>query len=169
MSSEGHRLWLLYPTTPTFGYGFYRMANGARSAAAMDVISTFNSSRDAAYTGWPIRYPANKQTGAPANTEPITLMWRYFGPSPEGVSTSLRIKNGAPLAHTFITNLPAGHKGVSIKPTQALPNNTVIVVTITGTYNNAAFSYTWEFGTGSAVVQAAEGAAFDTGEGPTAP
>jgi uncharacterized protein YkwD len=27
MGSPGHRLWLLYPTTPTFGYGFYTAAN----------------------------------------------------------------------------------------------------------------------------------------------
>lgn len=171
MGSVGHRLWLIYPTTPTFGYGFYRMANGSRSGAALDVLSKKASdSVDKAYPGWPVRYPNSGQNSITTKDMPITLMWRYFGPAPTDVATSLRIKNGAAIAHTFSTNLTVGHKGVSITPNAALPNNTVFVVTVTGKYNNINFSYSWEFATGTAVAQVAEEqAAFSLGEGPFAP
>jgi uncharacterized protein YkwD len=148
MSSVGHRLWLLYPTTPTFGFGFYTAAN--REAAALDVLSRSNFGADTSYRGWPIRYPADGQSGIPADPYPITLMWRYFGSAPQLGGTSLRTEAGASIPHSASTSLPGGHKGVQIVPSAPLPDNTVFVVEVTGTYGGAPFSYSWHFATGGA-------------------
>ncbi|MCA9967104.1 MAG: CAP domain-containing protein [Anaerolineales bacterium] len=147
MSSVGHRLWLLYPTTPTFGYGFY-MASNNRAGAALDVLSraTFN---DDQFHGWPVRYPAPGQTAVPATRYPITLNWRYFGSSPALSSTSLVAQGSTTIAHTADTNLPVGHEGVQIIPNSALPANTTLTVTIKGRYDNNDFSYSWSFATGN--------------------
>lgn len=151
LSSVGHRLWLLYPTTPTFGYGFYTAANN-RAGGALDVLSSFNSSADADYDGWPVRYPAAQQSGIPATDYAITLQWPYFGPTPSINSTSLTTLEGDPIPHTATTALPVGHKGIVVRSGAALPNHTVIVVTITGSYDGEPFSHSWQFGTGTAVV-----------------
>lgn len=155
MSSTGHRLWLLYPTTPTFGFGFYQSSNSSKGAgAAMDVLSRANFDADAAYSGWPIRYPASNQINIPPSRYPITLLWRYFGVSPTVTSTNLVTSGGTSLSHSVSTSLAAVHKGVEIIPASNLPTNTRITVTINGTYNGASFSYTWSFTTAvSADVQ----------------
>ncbi len=168
MRSVGHRLWLLYPTTPTFGFGFYSAAN--REAAALDVLSYSNFAADTAYTGWPVRYPAANQSGVPAEAYAITLMWRYTGPAPQLSSTSLRTEAGTPIPHVANTDLPAGHKGVQILPSVALPANTVIVVEVSGSYNGAPFSYTWRFTTDgaspAAIAAFAEGSALESAPQP---
>lgn len=146
MESVGHRLWLLYPTTPTFGYGFYTASNN-RAGAALDVLSTFNSSADDGYSGWPIRYPAPNQTDVPAEAYPITINWKYFGATPTVSSTSLITFGGTNLAHTADTNLPVGHKGIEIFPSQPLPANTTILVSVSGSYDGTPFTYTWQFTT----------------------
>jgi uncharacterized protein YkwD len=148
IGSVGHRFWMLYPTTPTFGYGFYTDSDTNRAGAALDVLSTFNSAADAAYPGWPVRYPAPNQGGIPATTFPITLGWRYFGPTPSITATTLRIENGAAIGHTATNALPVGHKGIQIVPNIPLPDNTVFVVTVSGTYDGAPFEYSWRFSTG---------------------
>jgi hypothetical protein len=137
--------WLLYPTTPTFGFGFYQ--NSQRSAAGLDVLSraSFN---DAAYSGWPVRYPAPDQTDVPATRYPITLLWPYFDQKPNLTDTALRVLPGTSLAHTATTALPVGHKGIAITPGQNLPANATIEVTVTGTYKGQPFSFTWQFRTG---------------------
>ncbi|MFV9505178.1 MAG: CAP domain-containing protein [Oscillochloridaceae bacterium umkhey_bin13] len=148
MASPGHRLWLLYPTTPTFGYGFYTAANN-RAGAALDVLSAANMGHDEAYTGWPIRYPAPNQTNIPAKVYPITLNWRYFGATPTVTSVNLQTASGVAIAHTITTALSAGHKGIQITPTQSLPPATTINVQVTGSYNGQAFSFSWQFTTGN--------------------
>ncbi|MEM7111029.1 MAG: CAP domain-containing protein [Chloroflexota bacterium] len=147
MSSVGHRLWLLYPTTPTFGYGFYTADNN-RAGAALDVLSrtTFD---DASYGGWPIQYPAAGQTAVPATNYTITLNWPYFGPTPTLTSTSLTTTDGTSIPHTADTSLPVGHEGVQIKPNGDLPANTTVRVTISGNYDGVDFSESWEFTTGN--------------------
>lgn len=147
MRSVGHRLWLLYPTTPTFGFGFYTTANGARSAAALDVLSYFNDG--ASYPNWPVRYPGINQTDVPPTQYQITLQWRYFGDTPVVSSTTLQVVGGSSIAHSVSTSLPVGHKGVVITPTGALPPSSLIEVTVNGSYAGQPFSYTWQFQTGN--------------------
>ncbi len=146
MGSVGHRLWMLYPTTPVFGFGFYTAANN-RAAAGLDVLSRFNSTADASYPNWPVRYPASGQTDVPAAQYPITIFWRYWGPAPTLTGASLRTADGVAVAHTATTSLDAGHKGVKVTPSVALARNTAYVVSISGAYNGAPFSYTWSFRT----------------------
>ena len=146
MSSVGHRLWLLYPTTPVFGFGFYTAANN-RAASGLDVLSRFNSAADTAYPSWPVRYPVAGQTDVPATNYAITIFWRYFGPAPTLSSTSLRTAAGAVVAHSATTSLDAGHKGVKITPNAALARNTTYVVSVAGTYNGAPYNYSWSFRT----------------------
>lgn len=148
MRSTGHRLWLLYPTTPQFGFGFYTAANN-RAGAALDVLSHFNSGADTSYAGWPVRYPAPNQTGLPTTGNPITLAWRYFGPTPAIGNISLTDGSGNTIPFTATTTLPVGHKGIEIKPTQSLPSNARIDVSVSGSYDGQPFSYTWSFTTGN--------------------
>ena len=147
MSSVGHRLWLLYPTTPTFGYGFYAASNN-RAGAALDVLSTFNSSADLAYPGWPVRYPATGQGDIPAEQYPITINWRYFGPTPTVSATSLQVVGGASIAHSVTTHSPVGHKMIAITPDGALPAQSTIAVSVSGIYDGVPFTYSWQFSTG---------------------
>ncbi len=98
MGSVGHRLWMYYPTTTTFGYGFYTTANN-RTGAALDVLSAANFGADGGYLGWPVRYPAPRQVGVPATAYPITLNWRYQGDIPIITSTSLTTASGTPIYH----------------------------------------------------------------------
>ena len=147
MRSVGHRLWLLYPTTPTFGFGFYTTANGARSAAALDVLSYFNDG--ASYPNWPVRYPGINQTDVPPTQYRITLQWRYFGDTPVVNSTALQVVGGNSIAHIFSTALPVGHKGIVITPTVNLPPNSLIQAMVDGAYAGQPFSYTWQFQTGN--------------------
>lgn len=147
MGSTGHRLWLLYPTTPVFGFGFYTASNN-RAGAALDVLSRFDSSADARYPDWPVRFPAPGQSGVPARRYPITLSWRYFGPSPTVTASSLTAEGGAPIAHTVTTALPVGHEGIEIRPAAPLPARTTIVVSVTGSYDGQPFEYSWSFATG---------------------
>lgn len=154
MNSIGHRLWLLYPTTPTFGFGFYQNQNVVRSAAALDVLSRARLDSDSTYTGWPVRYPAPNQawvptTGTVGQGYLITLLWPYFDQKPALSSTSLRTSAGTPLAHTATTDLPANHKGIAIIPDNPLPPNATIEVTVTGSYKGQPFSFTWQFQTGA--------------------
>jgi hypothetical protein len=148
MGSVGHRLWLLYPTTPTFGYGFYSAANN-RAGAALDVLSTFNSAADAGYPGWPVRYPASGQQDVPASIYPITLNWLYFGPPPTVSSSTLTTAGGVPVPHEVTTALPVGHKGILILPSASLPASTTFVVSVTGSYEGVVFNYSWSFSTGT--------------------
>ncbi len=147
MTSIGHRIWLLYPTTPTFGFGFYTTANGARSAAALDVLSHFVDG--ASYPYWPVRYPGIDQTDVPATQYPITLQWRYFGSTPVISGTDLRVVGGNAIPHTSTTSLPVGHKGIVVTPTSNLPANSLIEVSISGLYDGQPFTYTWQFRTGN--------------------
>jgi len=146
MGSVEHRLWLLYPTTPTFGFGFYQ--NSQRSAAGLDVLSRARFSDDAAYSGWPVRYPAPDQTDIPATRYPITLLWPYFDQKPSLTGTALRVLPETTLERTATTELSVGHKGIAIIPNQNLPANATIEVTVTGTYKGQPFSFTWQFRTG---------------------
>ena len=146
LGSLGHRLWLLYPTTPTFGFGFYAASNN-RAAAGLDVLSRANFAADTTYTHWPVRYPASNQTDIPATSYSISLNWAYFGASPTNVSTTLMTAGGANIAHTTTTALPAGHKGIGITPTSALPAQTTILVTVNGSYEGVPFTYSWQFTT----------------------
>ena len=148
MESVAHRLWLLYPTTPVFGYGFYT-ANNNSAAAGLDVLSRMNDDADLSYPNWPVRYPAPNQNGIPAINYNITLNWRYFGSSPTVTTTSLMTSNGTALAHTVTTSMPAGHKGIVISPSASLPPNTSITVSVSGGYDNVPFEYTWSFTTGN--------------------
>jgi uncharacterized protein YkwD len=147
VASVGHRMWLLYPTTPVFGYGFYT-ANNNRAGAALDVLTRVNMGKDTSYAGWPVRYPAPDQTGIPAQAYSITLGWRYFGATPTVSSVSLSV-NGSPIPHTYSTSLPVGHKGIEIKPSQPFPPNSTIAVSVAGTYDGKPFNYAWSFKTGS--------------------
>jgi hypothetical protein len=149
MGSVGHRLWLLYPTTPTFGYGFHEEPN-FRAGAALDVLSESNFGADTSYSGWPVRYPAPNQLNVPPSSYPITVNWRYFGPTPTLGATGLTTSGGSPIAHTANTNLPVNHKGVQILPSGDLPAGITFTVTVTGSYDGAPFSYTWQFSTESA-------------------
>jgi uncharacterized protein YkwD len=151
MGSVGHRLWLLYPTTPTFGYGFYTAATN-RAGAALDVLSEANFSADTSYSGWPIRYPAPGQLNVPASAYPITLNWLYFGSPPTLDAATLTTNSGTPIAHTANTLLPVGHEGIQILPSANLPDNTIFAVTVTGSYEGTPFSYTWKFSTGDAPI-----------------
>lgn len=147
MESTGHRLWLLYPTTPVFGYGFYTAGNNS-SAAGLDVLSQTNFDADLNYANWPVRYPVPDQTGIPASKYDITLNWRYFGSEPVVTAASLKTSSGKALAHTVITSLPVGHKGIVITPSAALPSKTTIIVSVSGNYDGVPFEYTWSFTTG---------------------
>ncbi|WP_238613520.1 CAP domain-containing protein [Candidatus Oscillochloris fontis] len=152
MSSVGHRLWLLYPTTPTFGFGFYTTANGQRSAAGLDVLSYANFNADSGFTQWPIRYPASGQISIPASQYAITLLWPYFKDTPQIRSTSLSTQDGTPVLHSASNNLPAGHKGILIKPNANLADNTIYRVQVEGTYAGQTFSYSWLFSTGDTAL-----------------
>ena len=146
MGSVEHRLWLLYPTTRTFGFGFYQ--NSQRSAAGLDVLSRAHFN-DTEYSGWPVRYPAPGQTDIPATRYPITLLWPYFDKEPVLTGTELRVlPEKTILERTATTELPVGHKGIAIIPKQNLPANATIEVTVTGEYKGKSFSFTWQFRTG---------------------
>ena len=145
MGSVEHRLWLLYPTTRTFGFGFYQ--NSQRSAAGLDVLSRAHFN-DTEYSGWPVRYPAPGQTDIPATRYPITLLWPYFDQKPSLTDTALHVLPETTLEHTATTELPVRHKGIAIIPKQNLPANATIKVTVTGEYKGKSFSFTWQFRTG---------------------
>lgn len=146
IGSVGHRLWLLYPTTTQFGFGFYTASNN-RAGAALDVLSTFDDG--ASYPDWPVRYPGVGQALIPATQFPITLQWRYFGPAPTLTSSSLTTSGGTPIAHTATADLSddANHKGIKLIPNASLPANTTFNVSISGTYNGSPFTYSWSFTT----------------------
>jgi hypothetical protein len=152
LASVGHRMWLLYPTAQSFGYGFYR--SGTQAAAALDILSGAKLEADPGYGGWPVLYPAPNQTGVPATAYPITLTWPYFGPSPVLDSVGLSSEAGLELPATANTELPAGHKGIQILPEVKLTPYTGYTVTVTGSYNNEPFSYTWDFSTGDTAPEA---------------
>lgn len=114
MMSVGHRAWLLYPTTLTFGFGFYQ--TGGVSAAGLDVLTHARFDQDTTFSGWSVRYPGSNQPDVPSIKLPITLIWPYFGPTPGISSVSLRTASGVALPHSVTTNLPAGYKGVAIIP-----------------------------------------------------
>ncbi len=145
MMSVGHRAWLLYPTTPTFGFGFYQ-TRGV-SAAGLDVLTHARLDQDTTFPGWPVRYPGGDQQDVPPIQLPITLFWPYFGPTPDISSVSLRTGSGTSLPHSATTDLPGGHKGVAIIPAQALPPFTTIEVRVTGTYDGRPFNVAWQFTT----------------------
>lgn len=166
MTSVGHRLWLLYPTTSAFGYGFY--AGSGHEAAALDVLSRLDVGADAAYTGWPVRYPGANQIGVPPGRTAVTLLWRHFGATPAIGSTELRTADGSQIAHTADTGLPGGHKGVQIVPQADLPANTVFVVQVTGMYEGAPFSVSWQFSTGDLPFATTSGGPAETTAEPPA-
>jgi uncharacterized protein YkwD len=147
MDSVGHRLWILYPTTQTVGYGFFSEQEENRAAAAIDILSFAKFDKDADFNGWPVIYPKGNVI-VPATRYSITMNWRYFGTKPQLEQAQLRTESGQVLAHDASTNLPAGHKGIQIIPKQDLPPNSKIIVTVSGTYENQYFSFTWDFRTG---------------------
>jgi hypothetical protein len=147
MASVSHRLWILYPTTQTFGYGFFSEQEDNRAAAALDILSFARFDQDGAFNGWPIKYPQGNVI-VPSTRYPITLNWRYFGSKPQLGQTQLQTAAGQIFAHDANTNLPAGHKGIQLIPKQDLPPHTRITVTVSGTYEDQPFSYTWNFTTG---------------------
>jgi hypothetical protein len=147
MASVGHRMWLLYPTTRVFGFSFYT-AGSNRAGASMDVLSNINTGQDTSYSAWPVRYPAPDQAGIPPQAYSITLGWRYFGATPAVSSVSLAA-NGKPIPFSYTTALPVNHKGIEIKPSQPLPPNSTITVSVAGSYDGKPFTYSWSFKTGS--------------------
>lgn len=147
MGSVGHRLWLLYPTTKSVGYGFFRTDEENRAAAALDVLSSAQFDADEAYEGWPIQYPVG-EVMVSSTRYPITLNWRYFGPKPVLGKVQLQTADGQALAFDANTNLPAGHKGIQIIPKADLPPNSLIRVTVNGSYDGVPFSSSWDFRTG---------------------
>lgn len=147
MASVGHRLWILYPTTQTVGYGFFTVQEENRAAAALDILSFAKFNKDKNYSGWPVKYPQGKVI-APSTRYPITLNWSYFGGIPELAQTQLQTAGGQILEHDAGTNLPVGHKGIQIIPKQDLPPNSKIIITVSGTYEGQPFTYTWDFQTG---------------------
>ena len=148
-TSVAHRLWMLYPTTTVFGFGFYT-CGVQRSGAALDVLSHANFDADEAYKGWPVRYPGSGQKNIPATDYPITLNWRYFGSKPVLHSVRLTTANGAPIPFEANTDLEVGHKGIQIFPKDNLPENKIIKVSVSGSYDGTPFTYAWQFTTGSA-------------------
>lgn len=150
MASVPHRLWLLYPTSEAFGYAFYATQAGDTAAAAVDILSGANFGADESYGGWPVRYPGKGERNIPATRYPITLNWRYFGSTPVLSSVRLTKGDGTPIAQQATTQLEAGHKGIQIIPTKALPGQSKIVVTVSGSYDGKPFSYSWHFYTGPA-------------------
>lgn len=157
MASVGHRLWVLYPTTTAFGYGFY--AGAGHEAAALDVLSRPDFGADTAYAGWPVRYPGADQIGVPAGRTAVTLLWRHFGATPQIGATDLHAADGHQIDHTADTDLPGGHKGVQIVPQADLPANTVFSVQVTGTYDGEPFSVSWQFSTGDLPLATTSGGA----------
>lgn len=149
MSSVAHRAWLLYPTTKVSGFGFYTSTETNRAAAALDILSGADFGTDEAYGSWPVRYPGSGEKNIPATRYPITLNWRYFGPEPVLKSVRLTTANGKAIEHEANTQISAGHKGIQIIPKIAFPKQSNIIVTVTGQYDGAPFSYSWQFYTGS--------------------
>ncbi len=148
MESVPHRLWLLYPTTRTVGYGFYSTPAERRAAAAVDVLSFADFAADEAYSGWPVIYPSENST-VPAKRYAVTLNWRYFGPAPLVEATQLRTTSGQVIAHDVTTALPAHHKGIQLLPHEDLPPQSKIEVVVSGVYEGQSFKYTWSFYSGS--------------------
>jgi hypothetical protein len=140
-------LWLLYPTTPIFGYGFYTADNN-RAAAALDVLSRAEFNKDPSYSGWPVRYPAPGETGIPAVKFPITVNWSYTHGYPQLNSASLIVVGGGPVTIQANTSLPGDHKGIQILPDESLEPNTSYEVSVSGAYGGQTFTYTWQFTTG---------------------
>jgi uncharacterized protein YkwD len=147
MGSVGHRLWMLYPTTSIFGYGFYTADNN-RAAAALDVLSRAEFTKDVTYKGWPVRYPAPEETGIPAVKFPITVNWSYIGDTPQLDFASLTAVGGGAVSIHADAVLPGNHKGIQILPDDSLKPNTRYEVSVDGTYGGQPFSYTWQFTTG---------------------
>lgn len=75
VGSVGHRMWMLYPTTTVFGFGFYAAANN-RAGAALDVLTNFSAGRDGNYADWPVRFPEQIR---PVCRRPLILL-RSVGP-----------------------------------------------------------------------------------------
>ncbi len=152
MASTADRVWLIYPTTPTFGFGFYMAANN-RAGAALDVETEADVLADYSFTGWPVRYPAPGQTGVPATAFPITLEWRRIGPKPLLTSTSLNIQGGRSISHWANINSLTNHpQRIEFVLLEDLPDNTIFVVSVTGSYDGVPFSYTWKFSTGDTPI-----------------
>lgn len=147
-TSVAHRLWMIYPTTTVFGFGFYN-SEEFRSGAAIDVLSNVNFDNDDKYSGWPIQYPGPGQRNIPAMPYPITINWRYFGPKPQLHAVRLTTEDGKAIPYDANTDLDAGHKGIQILPKVDLPERTVIKVTISGSYDGRPFNYSWDFMTGA--------------------
>ena len=151
MASPGHRLWLLYPTTPVVGFGFF--STGQTTGAAIDVLSRARLDTNGEYTNWPVRYPAAGQISVPTARYPITLLWPYFGEAPTLRATSLSTQSGVSIAHTATSDLPAAHKGIVLIPKERLPRNTVFLVTAEGSYAGRPFTISWAFSTGHIPIQ----------------
>lgn len=147
MESVAHRLWLLYPTTESFGFGFHTSQDN-RAGAALDVLSKADFGMDESFTGWPVRYPGEGEPGIPNTKYPITLQWRYFGPEPTLHMTNLTTLDGTPIPHEATVGLPAGHPGIQILPQTELPDDTNFRVTVQGEYEGQPFDLTWTFSTG---------------------
>jgi uncharacterized protein YkwD len=149
-TSVPHRLWMLYPTTTVFGFGFYT-SDDQHAGAAIDVLSRANFDADEAYKGWPVQYPGPGQKNIPAIAYPITLNWRYFGEKPDLYQVQLTTAHGVSIPYESNTDLEAGHKGIQVLPKADLPENSVINVSISGSYEGEPFIYAWRFTTGTAM------------------
>ncbi len=79
---------------------------------------------------------------------PLHSVGPYSGPAPT-VSGVTITASGKAIANTVTTTLPVGHKGILITPSQALPANSTINVSVSGSYNGQAFTYSWSFTTGN--------------------
>lgn len=147
-TSVAHRLWMLYPTTTVFGFGFYA-TDKDRGGAAIDVLSTVDFDADQSFRGWPVKYPGPGQRNIPAIDYPITLNWRYFGPKPDLYAVRLTTEDGTKIPFKANTDLDAGHKGIQILPSYNLPEHTQIKVYVSGAYEGRSFNYAWQFTTGA--------------------
>jgi hypothetical protein len=145
MRSPEQRQWLLYPTTTAFGFGF--TLGSGQAAAALDARSAANFAADAAFSGWPVRYPGSDQIGVAPDRVPLTLLWRRDGPAPRIDATALRTAPGDLISHE-VALLPGGHQGVQLVPLADLPERTMVVVEVSGTYQGVPFSERWQFTTG---------------------
>lgn len=149
MASLGHRLWMIYPSLQTTGFGMYTASNGV-SAAGIDVLSDNKIENDNSFSGWPVIYPAPKQSNF--NQHYITLLWPYFQDTPNISSSSITNQQGQSIAHQATTQLPAGHKGIALIPQDYLADNTIYTVTVSGSYAGTAFNHTWQFSTGNQAI-----------------
>lgn len=154
MSRGDLRVWLLYPTLPKVGFGFESISDLSRSAAALNVVTHFDEgANDNSHTSWPVKYPADGQTGVPATKYPITLLFPYSRSMPRFVSSEISHGSNV-LGHTqdiLSTTQTQTHNVIILTPTQDLPELSTISVKIFVEYSDypgTYIPYKWTFQTG---------------------